>query len=69
MINEYFSLYTLTVEQSVLVKTTGYAVNPLSYRIIPLLFSLMLSKPLHLIVRIMLTINEETFRSKSNAFI
>ena len=47
MINEYFSLHTSTVEQSVLIKTTDDAVHLLSYRIEPLLFSLILCKPLH----------------------
>ena len=58
-----FSLHKLTVEQPVLVKTTGYAVHLFSYAIVPLLFSSRIYKPLHSFA--MLSINEETF---SNCF-
>ena len=66
MINEYFSPHISIVERSVLVKATGCAFHLFSYKIVPLLVSLLLDKPLCTIV--ILTINEETFSSKLNAF-
>ena len=57
----YFTLQISTVVQPVLVKTTIYAVNLFSYRIVHFLVSLMFYKPLHTFV--LLTINEDMFSS------